>query len=162
MAKPVVPRAPLIVVLAVAVALPLLVAVPSAAGQAGEWRSYAADKAGTKYSPLDQIDAETVHDLRVVWRQSTIPDETRQGNTLRAPGASQNTPLMAGGLLFISTGLGMVAALDATTGNVVWEMELPGGTTAAPMSYRVDGKQYIVVAVGWDDMPSEYVALALP
>ena len=31
-----------------------------------------------------------------------------------------------------------------------------------PMSYSVDGTQYIVVTVGWDDMESEYVALALP
>ena len=30
------------------------------------------------------------------------------------------------------------------------------------MSYMVDGRQFIVVAVGWDDMESEYVALALP
>ena len=29
-------------------------------------------------------------------------------------------------------------------------------------SYMADGKQYIVVAVGWDDMESEYIALALP
>jgi hypothetical protein len=26
----------------------------------------------------------------------------------------------------------------------------------------VDGRQYIVVTVGWEDMPSEYIALALP
>ena len=94
--------------------------VTLAHGQTVEWRAYAADTASTKYSPLDQIDAETVEGLDIVWRQSTIPDETRQGNTLRAPGASQNTPLMANGRLFISTGLGRVTALDATTGEVVW------------------------------------------
>ena len=118
MSKPAVSRALLIVPVAVALAFPA--AVPSAAGQVGEWRAYAADKAGTKYSALDQIDAESVHDLRVVWRQSTIPEATRLGNTMRPPGASQNTPLMAGGLLYISTALGMVTALDATTGEVVW------------------------------------------
>ena len=78
-------------VTALASAVPL-----SAAGQQGEWRAYAADKASTKYSPLDQVDAESVHDLRVAWRQSTIPDATRQGNAMDAPGGSQNTPLMAG------------------------------------------------------------------
>ena len=119
MLKPTVSRAPLIASLLVA--LSSLTAVShAAAAQAGEWRAYAADKAGSKYSPLDQIDAESVHDLRVVWRQSSLPDDTRQGNTMRAPGASQNTPLMAGGLLYISTALGMVTALDATTGEVVW------------------------------------------
>ena len=53
-------------------------------------------------------------------------------------------------------------AYDKITGEVVWEMELPGGTTAAPMTYMSDGKQYIVVTLGWKGMPSEYVALALP
>ena len=120
MSKPKVARALVIVVTAVVGVLSSLAAVPNAAGQTGEWRAYAADKAGSKYSPLDQIDAESVHDLRVVWRQSTIPESTREGNTMRAPGASQNTPLMAGGLLYISTALGMVTALDATTGEVVW------------------------------------------
>ena len=45
---------------------------------------------------------------------------------------------------------------------VVAEIELPGGTSAAPITYMADGKQYIVVAVGWSDMESEWVALALP
>ena len=53
-------------------------------------------------------------------------------------------------------------AYDKLTGDVVWEMELPGGVTAAPMTYSVDGRQYIVVTVGWEDMPSERIALALP
>ena len=68
------------------------------------------------------------------------------------------------GAAFLPPGSGgkMFRAFDKATCDVVWEMELPGGTTAAPMSYMVDRKQYIVVTVGWDDMPSEYVALALP
>ena len=56
----------------------------------------------------------------------------------------------------------MLRAYDKMTGEVLGEVELPGGPTAAPMTYMVDGRQYIVVTVGWDDVPSEYVALALP
>ena len=63
-------------------------------------------------------------------------------------------PAGAGGKMF--------RAYDKATGVVVSELELPGGTTAAPMTYMVGGKQYIVVTVGWEGMPSEYVALALP
>ena len=96
-----------------------------AVGQTAEWRSFSADQAATKYSPLDEINADNVHDLEVVWRQSTVPDATRQGNTIDAPSGSQNTPLMAGGLLFISTGFGNVAALDAATGDLVWFDPLP-------------------------------------
>ncbi|HJN44280.1 MAG: PQQ-binding-like beta-propeller repeat protein [Vicinamibacterales bacterium] len=103
----------------------VLMATPAAEAQDGEWRAYGADTASTKYSPLDQITRDNVDDLRIVWRQSTIPDEVRQGNTMRAPVASQNAPLMVGGRLYVSTGLGAVAALDATTGAVDWVDQPP-------------------------------------
>ena len=140
---------------ALAVALALQAVVPTAAGQTGEWRAYAADKASTKYTPLDQINADNVQDLRVVWRQSTIPDDTRQGNTMRAPGGSQNTPLMADGLIYISTALGMVAALDAATGQVVWFDAPPAregqgtarGFATRGVAYWTDGSDARVLAV---------------
>jgi quinoprotein glucose dehydrogenase len=53
-------------------------------------------------------------------------------------------------------------AYDKTTGAVVAELELPAGTTGAPMTYLHRGKQYIVVAVGGLDAPPEWVALGLP
>ena len=56
----------------------------------------------------------------------------------------------------------MFRAFDKKTGRIVWEMELPGGTSGAPMTYMVNGKQYIVVAIVWRDMPGELIALALP
>jgi quinoprotein glucose dehydrogenase len=56
----------------------------------------------------------------------------------------------------------MFRAYDKSTGRVLWEMELPGGTTGAPMTYMFGGRQYIVVATGWKGAASELVALALP
>jgi glucose dehydrogenase len=53
-------------------------------------------------------------------------------------------------------------AYDKASGAVVWEMELPAGTTGAPMTYLYRGKQYIVVAVGSNDHAAEFIALALP
>jgi quinoprotein glucose dehydrogenase len=53
-------------------------------------------------------------------------------------------------------------AYEKGTGQVVWETELPAGTTGAAMSYMFEGKQYIVVAVGGRENPAEYVALSLP
>src|SRR5215510_13640038 len=38
-------------------------------------------------------------------------------------------------------------AYDKATGQVIWEMELPSGTTGGPMTYMLRGKQYIVVPV---------------
>ena len=62
-----------------------LAASPVAGAQSEEWRAYSADAAGTKYTPLDQITADNAGDLRVVWRQSTIPDAIRQGSTPCGP-----------------------------------------------------------------------------
>ena len=42
------------------------------------------------------------------------------------------------------------------------EIELPATTNAAPMTYMIDGVQFIVVAVGATGHPGELVALALP
>jgi quinoprotein glucose dehydrogenase len=53
-------------------------------------------------------------------------------------------------------------AYDKATGQVIWETELPSGTTAGPMTYLIGRKQYIVVAVGARDHAPEYVALSLP
>ena len=55
----------------------------------------------------------------------------------------------------------MFRAYDKATGEVIWEMELPGGTSGAPMTYMLDGRQFIVVAAGWHEMPGELIALAL-
>jgi quinoprotein glucose dehydrogenase len=53
-------------------------------------------------------------------------------------------------------------AFDKATGRVVWETDLPAGTTGAPMAYQVNGKQFIVLAVGSQQHPAEYIALSLP
>lgn len=103
----------------------------SGTAQTVEWQSYGSDLEGSKYSPLDQINATNFDDLEIVWRQSVLPDAVRGGMDVRASVASQNTPLMADGRLYISTGLGTVAALDATTGQVVWH-DLPPGRAGLP------------------------------
>jgi quinoprotein glucose dehydrogenase len=83
-------------------------------------------------------------------------------------------PLLTKTLLFIGEGSSIqpsnprggggntFRAYDKATGKVVWETQLPAGTTGAPMSYLYQGKQYILVAVGAKDHPAEWVALGLP
>lgn len=53
-------------------------------------------------------------------------------------------------------------AWDKRTGDVVWEMDLPAGTSGAPMTYLADGRQFIVVAIGDRDTRGRLIALALP
>lgn len=53
-------------------------------------------------------------------------------------------------------------AYDKATGKVLWETDLPAGTTGAPMTYVYNGKQYVVVAVGSREHPAELIAFSLP
>jgi alcohol dehydrogenase (cytochrome c) len=54
----------------------------------------------------------------------------------------------AGGLLFIAAYDGMLQALDAKTGDTLWEFNLGSGTNGGIISYAVNGKQYIAVVSG--------------
>ena len=51
---------------------------------------------------------------------------------------------------------------DKATGEIVSEILLPANTTGVPMTYMVNNKQYIVVAVSAPARPAELIALALP
>jgi quinoprotein glucose dehydrogenase len=53
-------------------------------------------------------------------------------------------------------------AYDKQTGAVVWETQLPAGTTGAPMTYMHQGKQYVLVPIGGIDVKSQFVAFSLP
>jgi quinoprotein glucose dehydrogenase len=64
------------------------------------------------------------------------------------------TPPWGGGTKF--------RAYDKVTGTVLWETDLPAGTTGAPMTYMYRGKQYVVVAIGSQSHAAELVAFALP
>jgi quinoprotein glucose dehydrogenase len=56
----------------------------------------------------------------------------------------------------------MFRAYDKESGGIFWEVELEAGTTGAPISYMVDGRQYVVVAIGDSQHTAELVAFALP
>ncbi len=136
--------------LAISTAVATLTGVASAANaQTVEWPAYAADQAGTKYSRLDQINEDTVTDLEIVWRQPVIPDAIRTGETTRGPVGPQTTPLMVDGLLYFSTGLGTIAALEPTTGDVVWNTVPSDGIRVRQtrgIAYWTDGTERRVVA----------------
>jgi glucose dehydrogenase len=52
-------------------------------------------------------------------------------------------------------------AYDKATGAKLWETTLPAGTTGGPISYAINGRQYIVIPIGGSDYGSAWVALGL-
>jgi quinoprotein glucose dehydrogenase len=55
----------------------------------------------------------------------------------------------AGGLVFTAAAMdNYLRAFDSDTGKELWKSELPAGGQATPMTYSVNGKQYLVIAAG--------------
>lgn len=67
------------------------------------------------------------------------------------PAFTVNGGLMtsAGGLVFQGTADGKFRAYNAEDGAILWEYNIGAGVIAPPVTYLVDGEQYISIAVGW-------------
>jgi quinoprotein glucose dehydrogenase len=110
----------------------------------GEWPYYTADARGSKYSPLDQINASNFNKLEVAWRFKTDSLGTRPEYKL------EGTPLMVKGKIYTTAGTRRdVISLDAKTGELLWVFSFKEGRRAAiaprqlsgrGLSYWTDGK----------------------
>ena len=55
----------------------------------------------------------------------------------------------AGGLVFIAAGMDdKLRAIDTDNGKILWEGALPASAQAAPMTYAINGKQFVVISAG--------------
>lgn len=94
-------------------------------------------------------------------------DLSKAGKPERSPLMVTKTLLFGAdgsGLFSAGPGSGgkMFRAIDKKSGAIVHEMALPASTTGIPMTYMVDDRQYIVVAIGARGVPAELIALAVP
>jgi len=138
---------------------------PQVAGQAtgqpstknGEWPMYTADLRGSKYSPLDQINASNFSKMEVAWRFKTDNLGPRPENKL------EGTPIMVKGMVYATAGTRRsVVALNPRTGELKWVYSMDEGERAtrwAPrqlsgrgLSYWTDGRgdeRIIYVTTGY-------------
>lgn len=124
-----------------------------AADKVTDWPAYGGTPAGQKYSPIDQITAKNVKNLRIVWRQKAALPETLKDMPVPIAGNFQHTPIMVGGLLYMRSELGPVTALDPTTGKVVWiDSKAVIGGRSRGVSYWTDGKDARIFALDGSDL----------
>ena len=88
-----------------------------------DWPMYNRDLAGTRYSPLTQINAGNVAKLTQAWSYRLQPE----GKTLSGSEIFQEiTPIVVNGVLYTTSG-NRVVALDPETGKEIWRYELKTG-----------------------------------
>lgn len=113
------------------------------------------DPGSTRYSPLDQITAENVNQLKIVWRHAAVdPTITGAYPTLRPLNNLRSTPLIANDVLYLSNGLGLAEAIDPGTGRTIWTQEplttgLDGlrGVPGRGVAYWTDGTDQRILTV---------------
>jgi len=86
----------------------------------GDWSSYGSSPASTKYAPLDQINKDTVKNLGLSWVWNSVDNEAIKTRPKLMPTAYKSTPIKVGDVLYTSTSLGSVVALDAASGEQIW------------------------------------------
>ncbi|WP_327197297.1 glucose/quinate/shikimate family membrane-bound PQQ-dependent dehydrogenase [Xanthomonas campestris] len=109
--------------------------------------------------PWGYISGVDLRTQQVIWRRplGTGYDQGPMGipsKTKFEIGTPNNSGSLAtaGGVTFIGASLdNFIRGFDTRTGKQVWETRVPAGPQAAPLSYTIDGKQYIVAAVGGHD-----------
>ena len=109
-----------------------------------------------------QLMADTEAPLYALLKRDRIAPGTDQVGTVRAISAETGetvwtyeqragtTSLVAtgGGLVFGGDGNGRFRALDQENGDVLWEINLGSMVTGFPITYAVDGRQYVVASTG--------------
>src|SRR5262249_19325302 len=141
----------------VCLVLGLLLIPAAASGQRApkdtEWPTYAADLAGTRYRPLDQINASNFSKLEVAWRFKTDSLGNRPEYKL------EGTPLMVSGVLYTTAGSRRAAiALDAATGELLWVHGEHEGARGAAAPRQLSGRGLAY----WSDGRDERILYVTP
>ena len=85
-----------------------------------DWKHYGNDLGHTKYAPLDQINRENVANLQIEWNWESVDNQAVIERPQYVPSGFKATPITRGGVLYVSTPLGHIAAIDARTGAQKW------------------------------------------
>jgi quinoprotein glucose dehydrogenase len=113
----------------------LLASTATAQTKDVEWPTYTADLAGSRYRPLDQINASNFSQLEVAWRFKTDAIGNRPEFKL------EGTPLEVGGVIYATAGSRRgVIALDAATGELMWVHSEREGARGAAAPRQLSGR----------------------
>ena len=112
-----------------------------------DWPSYGADQASTKYTPLNQIHAGNVESLQIAWRWTSVDKPVLDSNSWIWTWKYEATPIKIGDVLYTSTSLSQVAAINARTGETKWAFDSGSWEVGSPPN---NGFLHRGVAY-WDD-----------
>jgi quinoprotein glucose dehydrogenase len=131
----------------------MLPAAAQSGAKNGEWPTYGGDLGSTRYSPLDQVNANNFYKLKVAWRFKTDNLGPRPEFNL------ESTPLMVKGVLYSTAGTRRaVVALNAATGELLWVHREDEGKRGAVAPRQLSGRGLAY----WTDGTEERILYVTP
>jgi len=111
-----------------------------------DWPGYANDSFSTKYAALNQLNKNNVKQLQVAWTWNSVDNAHVAERSTIMPLSFKSTPIKVGNRLYISTSLGQVAAIDASTGKQLWVFDTRSWESGRPtnLGYNHRGVSYWV------------------
>src|ERR1700757_2726312 len=95
----------------------------------GDWLNWRRTDNAWGYSPLDQIKRDNVQKLQLAWSWAM------------EDGAQESTPLVHDGIMYLPNPHGVIQALDAATGDLIWEYQPKDHEATAPTGSVIGGVQ---------------------
>lgn len=119
--------------------------------------------------PWGQLTAINLNTGKVIWTQTIGDYPELKAKGIHAGSENFGAPVVtAGGVAFIAaTRDENIRGFNKSTGELLWEADLPAAGIATPAVYQVNGKEYVVIACGGGGKQltrsgDKYVAFALP
>jgi quinoprotein glucose dehydrogenase len=110
----------------------------------GDWPMYARDLAGTKFSPLKQINADNAGSLQPAWNVTLVERPQGRGRAGGNPANPENpvnlanpevTPIVVNGVMYLLSAGNAITALDAATGQQIWQHKIDGDSTGRGVAF---------------------------
>lgn len=117
---------------AIAVSISMLFAGVALAAETGNWREYNGDKAGARYEPGAKVTKDSVKSMKVAWRVPLPGNQISADNPDLRTWVNESTPLAVNGILYASSPLSIISAIDGATGKVLWTYDGGGWKDGSP------------------------------
>jgi len=104
------------------------------AHDSADWPNVGNDKGAMRYSPLRQINRDSVRNLKVAWIYHTGDHDPAANTTIEC------TPIVVDGVMYLTTAQIKIVALDAATGRELWKYDPKTRGVNRGVAYWSDGK----------------------
>ncbi|MGV2872205.1 outer membrane protein assembly factor BamB family protein [Colwellia sp. E150_009] len=117
--------------------LPIAISIAASGGVANaakqsNWTEYNGDKSGSKYSEAPLVTTKSVKNMSVAWEWSMPDNQLWKDNPDLRTWMNQSTPLAIDGILYSSSPMSFVSAIDGVTGKTLWTFDPKAYTFGSP------------------------------